>query len=499
LVPTGNGDVLLLGNGSAIPQARECVLGSEVAGSLHARIGETVIITASRIKGGTDERVQLQVRVVGVLSPSGSGLKSIYVPLEVLENVERFKDGQAVPEFGWPGSIPRAYPLYNGVVLVMPKALAQEDEFALLSYSGFSRISQPGLGEIRTKTGVDVRTNGAAYLLEALYQPVSDEAVTNLGNRLRGKRAALFPWISPIRVELEEPSGRSIGPVALLSMVSAPRHGDVMAAEPLEETSDASTASLLKIMLPETLSVSSTNIVITVKTPESSLRFATTILSEHSQYDGVAFVPARLAGILKHAESRNIKFEPEEQEFVLSRRGYAGFRLYAKAINDVVELKQHLEAQGIPTSTEAQRIHDVTELDRQLALLFWMVAAIGVIGCIAALVANLYASVERKRRALAVLRLLGFSVRGLAWFPVFEGILLATGGTIVAFGFFAALSAAINALFVRHLQAGERICTLSWRHLIAIISGSLLVAVGASTLAAWRARRIEFAESLRED
>jgi hypothetical protein len=33
------------------------------------------------------------VRVVGVLSPSGSGLKSIYVPLEVLENVERFKDG----------------------------------------------------------------------------------------------------------------------------------------------------------------------------------------------------------------------------------------------------------------------------------------------------------------------------------------------------------------------------------------------------------------------
>src|SRR2546421_385431 len=82
--------------------------------------GETLVATATRTREGHTESGRLELKVAGVLSLRASELKAVYVPLEILEAVEQFKDGQAVPEYGWQGSTPKAYPQYDGMIVVLP-------------------------------------------------------------------------------------------------------------------------------------------------------------------------------------------------------------------------------------------------------------------------------------------------------------------------------------------------------------------------------------------
>ena len=62
--------------------------------------------------------------------------------------------------------------------------------------------------------------------------------------------------------------------------------------------------------------------------------------------------------------------------------------------------------------------------------------------------ASLYASIERKRRELAVLRLIGLSRTCLIRFPVYQSLLLATGSYFVAAGVFHGIAITINHFFV---------------------------------------------------
>ena len=59
-----------------------------------------------------------------------------------------------------------------------------------------------------------------------------------------------------------------------------------------------------------------------------------------------------------------------------------------------------------------------------------------MVGGAMALLASLYAAVERKRRDLGVLRLLGLSRRTLCRYPMYQSLMICVGGFIVALLFF---------------------------------------------------------------
>ncbi|NOG82766.1 MAG: FtsX-like permease family protein [Planctomycetes bacterium] len=256
-------------------------------------------------------------------------------------------------------------------------------------------------------------------------------------------------------------------------------------------------------MLPKSIKIPDSSVQLRITRDDDSLIFPVQIVSDLVPHEieqrNTAFVPARLAGILNLFKLRNITFDNRISEFVLSRRGYAGFRLYASTIDDVDRIRQHLEEEGIPVHTEAERIRDVSELDTYLTLIFWLIAAVGIIGGVAALMASLYASVERKRKDLSILRLIGLSGASLLRFPIYQGIIIAVGGVCMAFLFFESLAWIINSLFSSHLQVEESLCCLSIWHLLIILGTTVAVAVLAGTIAAWRVTRIEPAEALRDE
>ncbi len=101
-------------------------------------------------------------------------------------------------------------------------------------------------------------------------------------------------------------------------------------------------------------------------------------------------------------------------------RSYPGFRLYARSIYDVAPLKAELLEQGLDVRTKASDIDLVMRMDRNLSAIYWAIAIIGLVGFSLSLGASLWANVDRKRKDLSVLRLVGFRTGDIVWFPVIQ-------------------------------------------------------------------------------
>jgi putative ABC transport system permease protein len=134
-----------------------------------------------------------------------------------------------------------------------------------------------------------------------------------------------------------------------------------------------------------------------------------------------------------------------------------------------------------------------------LSRLFWLIAILGVGGGVAVLIASLYASVERKSRDLAMLRLIGLSRMDLFAFPVYEGVMIAAGGLIASLLSYALLSTIINRVFADQMVEGEKICSLPWSYLFSAIAITLAVAMLSALFAAGKATRIDPADAIRSE
>jgi putative ABC transport system permease protein len=252
-------------------------------------------------------------------------------------------------------------------------------------------------------------------------------------------------------------------------------------------------------MLPASLGRGMQTMSLRVANDTSVLVFPVLPVTPHTSADDVAFVPTRLGGMLNLFRERNMTYDAMTNQFVLARLGYAGFRLYATTIDTVDDLRRDIESQGLPVHTEAQRIQEVSDLDRALTLLFWGIAAVGIVGGALALLASLYATVERKRRDLGVLRLLGLSRRTLCRYPIYQGLMISVGGFAIAMLFFSGMAQAINGWFQAHLGPGESFCQLPPAYTAGASALTLLVALLAATCAAWRVTHIDPAEALRDE
>lgn len=179
-------------------------------------------------------------------------------------------------------------------------------------------------------------------------------------------------------------------------------------------------------------------------------------------------------------------------------RAYSRFRLYADSLEDVGRLADHLARLGVQTQTEAAAIAQVTAMNRSLSRIFAVIAVLGAAGYLASLATSLWSHVERKRRALSLLRLLGLPAWGLAAFPMLQAAVIASAGFLLAMLLYFLAAWAINALFADGLVPGERLAALPVGHVLSGALVTLLVALLAAGYAALRARRIEPAEGLRD-
>ena len=178
-------------------------------------------------------------------------------------------------------------------------------------------------------------------------------------------------------------------------------------------------------------------------------------------------------------------------------RVYAGFRLYARSIDDVASLGDLLAELGIEARMRTAEIETVKALDRNLSTVFWLIAVIGSIGYLLSLGANLWANIERKRKPMGLLRLFGMPNRDMVLFPMFQAAMTGLIGCGLAGIVYLVIAGIINGLFQDDLKGGELVCRLLPLHFVSGLALTLVFGVAAAALAAYRACHIDPAEAIR--
>jgi len=177
---------------------------------------------------------------------------------------------------------------------------------------------------------------------------------------------------------------------------------------------------------------------------------------------------------------------------------YAKARLYARDIDEVAGLARWLEAQHIETSSRLADIDNVKAINHVLGVIFAVIAGAALLGCLASLAGAFLANIERKRRSLALLRLMGFPRGAAAGFIVLQAMALALTGYVGGLASYLAGSALFDHLLGGARATGAFVCHITPWHALAALLLALLVAALVALIGAARAIHIEPAESLRE-
>lgn len=180
------------------------------------------------------------------------------------------------------------------------------------------------------------------------------------------------------------------------------------------------------------------------------------------------------------------------------RRTYPSFRLYTRSISEVSPFSRALEKLGIEVRTRAADIEIVENMDSNLSAVFWIIAIIGLLGFSFSLGASLWANVDRKRKDLSVLRLVGFRTGDIVWFPLIQSFYTAALGWLAASAIYLGISLTINRMFTKQLGQGDVVCQLLPEHFLIALGLTITSAFLAAGMAGYRAARIEPSEGLRE-
>ena len=492
LISSGPGDPLLLENSAPAPQEGQCVLTHEAARVLGLKQGDILEARVTRSRQGRREMAAAGLEVAGVLQPRAGSLPRIYAPLSFVMDIEAYKEGYGVPARGWEGDTPEPYLSYDGLMLLMPGPLGAIERTGLIINTGFARINEAESLEVTEKTSVPLPEGWTAYRLSTPGSPATMSWIRALQQKLRGKEHILLPYVRDI--VLHDAAGRNIAPAglslsrreSLLLNVEYPPWGGFTG-------SSASADRLTRLLVPDSFDFDSRVVFHGVLDLHMDLEAAGSTALQRP------LVPAELMGVLRTARQRGVTLQPESGEFAMARGGFRGFRLYTESIDDVPRVYRELQEQGLEIMAQVETIQRIQVLDEGFARLYALLALLGISGGTAVLLSSLYAAVERLRKDLGVLRLVGLGRGHVFFFPMFQGLMIAAAGLTLGFACYYILSAMINHTFASELAPGEKFCSLPLSYTGGIFLLTTCLALAGSLAAAWRATRIDPAEVIRDN
>ena len=148
IVPTTAGDPYL--EGLAVPTGLgEAVLTERASLETGVETGGIVNVLIGRIVDNEQKGMKLDMTVIGVIPRGRLQTDDIFLASEVEQNVEHWREGFAVPEYGWPGV--RENRVSN----------ANEEQYASFRLFADSIRDVPGLRDRLLKDGLDVETRSS--------------------------------------------------------------------------------------------------------------------------------------------------------------------------------------------------------------------------------------------------------------------------------------------------------------------------------------------------
>ncbi len=281
-------------------------------------------------------------------------------------------------------------------------------------------------------------------------------------------------------------------PLIVRAGLAAPAEGEVVVTESAARRLKLEAGALVDIAVPRSVAgvpeMAATAVIVAEILPESVF------------VRDAVFAPLELLAAVEDyrdgfaVESLSWPGRSKPQE----RTSYASFRLYARTLDAVLSVRERVVSQGIELSTRADEIALVRSLERGLSVLYGLVAAAGLGGLGIFLGSSLWGNIERKRKSISLLRLLGMRESGAVIFPIAQAALIVTIASLLAVAVYVPIELLANSPYLGLATLGSRICVLELSHVLLGYGLTMALSLVAASVAAFWARGIEPGEGVNE-
>ncbi|MEO8614384.1 MAG: FtsX-like permease family protein [Luteolibacter sp.] len=477
LIPTDVGDPLLITYHQNNPNKDELVLTSSAAKSLEVTTGEMVTMNLGRrTEQGTGESVSLSLRVTGVLPAEATTIRAAYVPLKLLAAVEEYRENLAVPAYGWSGPESQAAePIYDGFVWIPDASISPDVAGRLSVLTGFLSHRKIEKDDIPASPAFQAFSErGILFYNENNPLPISS---IKTADSIQGGRA--YAWCRPREIRVANSDGTFYS--SWLFTWPNLNDGEVIP----------------KILMALSGNMGKTTQLLVASPPGEVSMPCEISTPPDSTFSGTICATPSFMGILRNLDTRSVTWDPRSSRFLLGRRGFSSFRLYASDLSLVEPLASQLSSMGIDCTSEGAKIARVLRFDSDLTKLFWLVGLFSLTGGSASLVLSLIGAIERRRRDHAMLRVLGLPRGWLFFLPLVEALVIASAAFGVAIAVYHINAAIINRLFDNLGNEASGFCRLPLRLQLFLYLFTLLPALVGSLVAGTRMIRMPLSETIR--
>lgn len=182
----------------------------------------------------------------------------------------------------------------------------------------------------------------------------------------------------------------------------------------------------------------------------------------------------------------------------LKNRTYASARLYARDLDDVEALGEIVEKTGVSVRLRSQQIAVVRTLDHGLNWVAGIIVLLGMVGLACSIAVSQWLGVERRRREISVLRLIGLTRANALVMLVAEALAVAACAFLVAGIVFLTLAPLADTLIAAVEIIDGPICRLAPGQFLLLFAVTVLAGGLGALIGGARVLAIEPAECLRE-
>nr|VFK78974.1 MAG: FtsX-like permease family protein [Candidatus Kentron sp. SD] len=532
VLPTSPDDPLLAEHGIRLQDGRaKLVLSKQAAARAKKAVDDNFELILAR-NTGTEEQVPVSFRVAGILPETVADEAKIWLPSRYFEGIYDWRRGRAFPALGLRGKGARLIPEYDGILTLSERAPNQREYQRMLARRfSFSRaptvVEAPGWQPAKDE---QIR----------LWQPIGNTVQATDADEVRNRHlemgyeveTLLFIDKLPLRFGPDEPSLQvTILPKELRSG-DAPSSGARIPAwvspgtriqpssgQVATETEDARDHHAETGNEVETLAFTDklssppdgANQVIDVDAlfatgpNKTDIRLPLTLFHHPAVEPGFIALDAEFAGRLNAARREQANYNPETGEFVPVRQGDHFFRAYVATIDDLEPLIEFIRQEGARIGNKALKeprsrlaeVRNIRRLANYMRDLYLLIVLVAAVAGLLAIFASVYAGVERKRRDLAYLQLMGMDQFTIYLFPYFKSLFLVAGGLTFAFAAYGFFSHVADLRFAEDIE-GASLTYLSVGQITLLAGGILVFSSLASLAAAIRITNIDPGEYIRE-
>ena len=173
-------------------------------------------------------------------------------------------------------------------------------------------------------------------------------------------------------------------------------------------------------------------------------------------------------------------------------------RLYAQTLPDVAPLAKELERRGFIIGSDGARISGILALEKNLNWLLGSIVLLAGVGYSLALAVSLWVNVQRKRKSLAMLRLMGLKTRDMVLFPLIQAGSVAITGTLLAFAVTLCVGLVMNNRFEGSLPAGASIAQISFKQAGFVLLVTAAASILSGSFGGLAISRLEPKEAIRD-